>query len=338
MGMLEDIKDWLNLEKRTSAGMEREPGVTRLFFATDIHGSSVCWRKFINAADFYDANVLVLGGDTTGKAIFPIVDLGDRYWYTRDGSEYELADVEALEEFKDTMANRGYYPYVFSQDEYDRHREEELRDRKNEIFRRQMIERIEAWCDFARERLTGDVDVYVCPGNDDPFEIDPVWAACDAVRLTEGEVVRIDETWEMASTGWTNRSPWDTDREEDEEALRRRIEGILQEVTDFDRCIFNFHDPPYGSRLDEAPELDEDLRPKFGGQTSEPVGSTAVREIIEKYQPPLSLHGHIHESRGKVSLGDTIAINPGSVYTEGSLQGAVIDLEPDVRVVGLVRG
>jgi len=70
----------------------------------------------------------------------------------------------------------------------------------------------------------------------------------------------------------------------------------------------------------------------------EPVGSTAVRELIEEYQPPLSLHGHIHESRGKTRIGETIAINPGSVYSEGSLQGAVIDLADDIDVVGLVRG
>lgn len=41
------------------------------------------------------------------------------------------------------------------------------------------------------------------------------------------------------------------------------------------------------------------------------AGSTAVRELIERYQPKLSVHGHIHESRGISRLGSTVAVNPG---------------------------
>ncbi len=46
----------------------------KLFFATDIHGSDVCWKKFINAAKFYECQVLVMGGDMTGKMLIAIVD------------------------------------------------------------------------------------------------------------------------------------------------------------------------------------------------------------------------------------------------------------------------
>ena len=56
------------------------------------------------------------------------------------------------------------------------------------------------------------------------------------------------------------------------------------------------------------------------------VGSTAVRDALEKYQPMLSLHGHIHESRGEARIGRTLAINPGSEYSEGVLRGAIITL------------
>ena len=41
----------------------------RLFFATDIHGSEICWKKFINAGKWYEVDTLILGGDMTGKAI-----------------------------------------------------------------------------------------------------------------------------------------------------------------------------------------------------------------------------------------------------------------------------
>ena len=44
------------------------------------------------------------------------------------------------------------------------------------------------------------------------------------------------------------------------------------------------------------------------------AGSTAVRASIEKHQPLVGLHGHIHESKGFVTLGRTLCLNPGSEY------------------------
>jgi Icc-related predicted phosphoesterase len=342
MGLLSSLKERLNQEAGAQGGSgfeEPAEDATRLFFATDVHGSTVCWRKFVNAAEFYHADVLVLGGDTTGKAIFPIIDRGDRYTYTREGAQHELTTDDELAELEAAMENRGFYPHVLSAAEYDELAEaEDSEARQDELFEQEMIDRIREWTAFAESRLPADYPVYVCPGNDDPFTIDAVWQESDLIDLVEGAVVELDDRYEMASSGWTNRSPWDTPREEDEDELKERLEGIIQQADGVDRCVFNFHDPPYDSQLDEAPELDEDRRPKYGGRSMEPVGSTAVRELIEEHQPPLSLHGHIHESRGKTSIGDTVAINPGSVYSEGSLQGAVIDLGEAVDVVGLVRG
>lgn len=340
MGLVSQLKRKLNQETSTqeSANMEKDPGVTRLFFATDIHGSTACWRKFVNSADFYDADVLVLGGDTTGKAIFPIVDEGDQYTYTRQGDDHEITDDDELAELLDSLENTGYYPYVMDETEYEHlQNADDADERQDEIFISKMTARIEEWIEFAEGRLD-DTPVYVCPGNDDPFEIDEVWQSSDQIELVEGEVVDVDGEYQIASSGWTHPTPWDTDREEPEDQLRERLESVVTQLDDTDRAIFNFHEPPYDSQLDEAPELDEDLRPKFGARSTEPVGSEAVRETIEEYQPPVSLHGHIHESRGQTNIGETIAINPGSVYSEGSLQGAVIDLTPEVDVIGLVRG
>ena len=340
MGLLSGIKDKLNQEQtqRESAGMAKDPGVTRLFFATDVHGSTACWRKFINSADFYDADVLILGGDTTGKAIFPIVNEGDRYTYTRQGDKHRITDEGELDDLLKSLADTGYYPYVMDRDEYEAlQHADDAEERQDEIFIAEMTTRIEEWIAFAEERLDG-TPVYVCPGNDDPFEIDEVWDSADGIDLVEGEVVDINDEYRMASSGWTQPTPWDTDREESKEALRDRLERVASKLDEYERAIFNFHEPPFDSQLDEAPELDEDLRLKFGAQSTEPVGSEAVREVIKEYQPPLSLHSHIHESRGQTKIGRTIAINPGSVYSEASLQGAVVDLTPDVEVVGLVRG
>jgi len=339
MGILSGLKDRLNQEstQRENAGMEKESGVTRLFFATDVHGSTACWHKFVNSAGFYDADVLILGGDTTGKAIFPIVDEGDRYTYRRQGREHEITSEEELDRLRGSLADSGYYPYVLDREEYEGLQEDDTGERQDEIFVAEMNARIEEWISFAEERLDG-TPVYVSPGNDDPFEIDEAWDASDGIDLVEGEVVDIDDEFRMASTGWTEPTPWDTDREEERESLRDRLDRVVSKLDDPERAIFNFHEPPYNSQLDEAPELDEDLRPKFGAQSTEPVGSKAVRDVIEEHQPPLSLHGHIHESRGQTEIGRTTAINPGSVYSEAALQGAVVDLEPEVNVVGLVRG
>jgi len=342
MGIIDNLKERLNQETVSSdgEGMEKAPGVTRIFYATDLHGSTVCWRKFVNSREFYDADVLVLGGDTTGKAIFPIVREGGQYRYTRGDRERTVESEEELADTIENFENRGYYPYVLDQKEYDRLREsDDAQERQDEIFETEMVARIEEWIELAEDRLDAGVPVYVCPGNDDPPFVDAAWESSDLVELAEGKEVRIDDEYSMVSCGWTQPTPWDTDREfDDDEQLERRLEEVIGQIENVDRCIFNFHEPPYDSGLDEAPELDEDLRPKFGAQSTEPVGSKAVRRMIETYQPPLSLHGHIHESRGETRIGDTTAINPGSVYSEGSLQGAIIDLEPEVNVVGLVRG
>jgi len=98
--------------------------------------------------------------------------------------------------------------------------------------------------------------------------------------------------------GWTNPTPWNTFREAPEDVLTSKIDAVVSQIPDMSRAIFNFHAPPYGTGLDEAPALDKTLRPTHGGAVMKPVGSTAVRDAILKYQPPLSVHGHIHESRG----------------------------------------
>jgi uncharacterized protein len=132
--------------------------------------------------------------------------------------------------------------------------------------------------------------------------------------------------FQLVSMGWTNPTPWDTFREAPEEELTPRIDAVAELVPDMERAIFNFHAPPYGTGLDEAPALDSTLRPIHGGAVMKPVGSKAVRDAIVRYQPMLSVHGHIHESRGVKKMGRTLAINPGSVYGDGVLQGALLDL------------
>jgi len=148
----------------------------------------------------------------------------------------------------------------------------------------------------------------------------------------EEKVVPVDDKHEMISTGYTNITPWNCPRDVSEEELAKKIENMTSKVTNMKNCIFNFHCPPYDSSIDSAPKLDKDLKPAVspgGEMLMIPVGSTAVRAAIEKYQPLLGLHGHIHESRGTAKIGRTLCLNPGSEYGEGILRGALITLEDD---------
>ena len=200
-----------------------------------------------------------------------------------------------------------------------------------------MLATVERWMALADEKLEGSgIRAFACPGNDDQFDIDDVIAEAKHVELAEGRVVEI-EGFQMASTGWANRTPWKTYREEDEPDLAARIEKIVAQVTaPPERTIFSLHCPPYGTGLDDAPELTEDLRMKHAGHAPVPCGSKAVREAIERYQPVLSLHGHIHEARGNARVGKTLCINPGSSYEQGELLGALVDLDGGKKVKNFV--
>jgi uncharacterized protein len=304
----------------------------RLFFATDIHGSDTCWRKFLNSGKHYDADAIVLGGDMTGKALIPVVDAGDGRWYaTLLENRHEMNGEEETRQFEDAVARRGYYPFRTTSEELRELQADE--ERTTQLFHDLMLGRVESWTALADERLAGSgLRCFVCPGNDDQFEVDDVLAQAKHVEACEGRVLEIDGH-QLASTGWSNRTPWDTYREEDEPQLAERIETVVSEVTaPPERTIFSFHCPPYGSGLDEAPELTEDMQMKHAGRAPVPLGSTAVREAIERHQPALSLHGHIHESRGNARIGRTLCINPGSAYEQGDLLGAVVDLEGGKKV------
>ena len=198
----------------------------------------------------------------------------------------------------------------------------------NELFLEQAKSTLQRWMDYADSKLAGGgIRCYVCPGNDDMFEIDPVIAASKTVRSVEGQVISLDDHHEMASSGWSNPTPWHTHREEPDEALGKRLEAVIAHVKDIPNAVFNFHPPPYGSGLDEAPELTKDLRLAYAGRSMVAVGSKAVLKAVETHKPLLTLHGHIHEGKGSRKYGRTLCLNPGSMYEQGILHGALVDLK-----------
>jgi Icc-related predicted phosphoesterase len=309
----------------------------KIFFATDLHGSEVCWKKFLNAAKFYGADVLICGGDMTGKAIIPIVSENGHYTYAL-GGEHQAVAADQVAEVEANIRRKGYYPLQMSVDRL--HELDSDPAKRAACFQEVMLDGVDRWMKMAAEKLRGTgVRCFVCPGNDDEMEVDDVVRRAELVELGEGRMVEI-EGFSMISTGWSNPTPWKTHREDSEEQLLERIEAMASHVADSSRAIFNLHCPPYKSGLDEAPAIDADLKLMHGGRALRPVGSTAVREVIERHQPLLSLHGHIHESKGAVKIGKTLSINPGSAYEEGMLMGAVVQLDArkGVKSYQLVNG
>ena len=301
--------------------------MTKLYFATDVHGSEICWKKFVSAGKFYKVDAIILGGDMTGKAIVPIIAQGgDKYKVTLLEQESILEGQDEVDNMARIVRDRGYYPYVTNPDEVTEISTNP--SRSDELFLAQVLETGRRWMEYADEKLDGTgIRCYVCPGNDDMFELDEVVAASKHVELVEGLVIPLDEQHEMISTGWSNPTPWDTHREEEEDALQRRIEAMVGQLQDVRNAVFNLHAPPFGSGLDEAPELTDDLRPAYAGRSLISVGSHAVEAIVEQHQPLLGLFGHIHEGKGARKLGRTLCINPGSMYEQGILHGAVVELK-----------
>ena len=306
----------------------RKDGETlTLYFATDLHASEVCFRKFVAAAAFYKADLLVLGGDLTGKLVTPIVDRGDGTWDVELHGEARTVSSEGLEELERSFADQGIYTRRM-----DRDRHGELVDdpgKVDALFKELMLERLTRWIDHAHAKLgeTG-VRIITAPGNDDPYEIDDVIRerGGERVLLMEGEVTEIAPGHELLSTGWSNRTPWNTHREFDEPRIREHIDAMACRLEHPAAAIFNIHVPPYDTTLDTAPKLDEDfaVQTSMGNAVMQPVGSTAVREALEAYQPLASLHGHVHESGGTVRIGRTVAINAGSEYSDGILHGVLL--------------
>ena len=299
----------------------------RMVFTSDVHASDRVYKKFLKAAEFYNAQILVLGGDVTGKAIIPILS-ADRGGYISQlyGETYEITEAN-LEGFVQRVRDAGLYPYVTSDEAYESLKQD--REKLQALFEELMVKRMKEWVKMAEERLGNtQVKVYISPGNDDTLAIDPVLSGSKFVVNPEGHVVGVDG-YHMATLGITNPTPWHTPRELGEDELYSTIKKLVEGHSAFDDMIFNFHCPPYGTPLDLAPRLDDQFHPVMSGDEVEiiHVGSTAVRKAIEELQPMLGVHGHIHESRGVCKIGKTVCLNPGSEYGEGLLRCTIIDLK-----------
>jgi uncharacterized protein len=310
-----------------------------IFFSSDVHGSEKCWMKFVNAAKFYGAQALVMGGDITGKAIVPLVRDGKGN-YTMEflGSTSYLTEADLPEAQKRVRFN-GFYPYICGPEEVARLEQESTY--LEHVFKKLMSEQLQRWLAIAHERLEPQgVPCFVMPGNDDGFFVDDALNSNPYVVNPDMQVVAIGP-YQMLSCSWAPTTPWNSPRECSEEELLAKMSTVATQLRPGVATIFNLHSPPYRTGLDDAPQLREDFSVvTVSGQPKMiPVGSHAVRQLITEIQPLVALHGHIHESRGVAKVGRTVCINPGSTYGEGVLDGCLVTLRGDkVRQTQIVRG
>jgi Icc-related predicted phosphoesterase len=314
---------------------------TKIFFATDIHGSDRCFRKFLNAGKFYGVDAVVLGGDITGKMIVPVVEEADGQYYANLFGRKRVVDADGVPGLNKFIADAGFYPHPMTVEEINVLKQDPAG--VSDLFTKLISETMSRWIELAEERLAGtNIACLIAPGNDDPLFIDGVLGSSPHVINPDSRLVELPGGFPMISVGYSNRTPWDSPRELDEEDLAALIDAEAAKLGDPGKAIFNLHVPPKDTPIDQAVALDKEFRPVMRGGSPyiTGVGSSAVRDAIAKFQPMLSLHGHIHESRGEARIGRTLALNPGSEYSEGVLRGVIVTLseKKGVRGYQLVSG
>jgi len=313
--------------REPKAGTSSATETLSLYYASDVHGSERCWRKFLRAASFYGVETLIMGGDLTGKAVVPVVRTEDGAHEARLlGESRRVTTDDELDQLLESIRFSGMYPWVTDREQVASHVADA--ERRGELFDEVMGAELRRWIAIADERLAGGTtQAYVMGGNDDPWFIDEILESGDRLRPCGDRIVRVGEH-EMLSCSYANPTPWSSPRELDEDALYARLRALADQLERPETAILNLHVPPYDSGLDLATKIDENFKVVLegGAPTEVPVGSTAVRQIIEEVQPILALHGHIHESRGDAWIGRTLAINSGSEYNTGRIHGVVVRL------------
>ena len=300
-----------------------------IFYVADIHGSDVCFRKWLNAAAFYGADILIIGGDLTGKVLLPIypaVGPGSGWTATWRDREHRLETRWEVDELIRAARDEGTYGFVTTIDEV-----REIRasiELERAIFARLKIAALEGWMALADDRLAGRVvQAFIMPGNDDPPEVDAVLATSRTLRNVQGATTELAAGIWMASRGESTPTPWNTPRELPDPVLGDRARDVIDTLPAGVTTIWNLHMPPYDTGIDRAPSLDADLNVRYEGSGEPlmmPVGSHSIRDLIADRQPTIALHGHIHEGRGRYRIGGTSGFNPGSRYQDGVLAGVLL--------------
>ena len=280
--------------------------------------------------------MLIVGGDITGKQVIPIIeDEAGRLTFSLNGKTLALPSNQ-LGALKRELGDVGYYPFECNLTDYNRFSTD--REFQRSTINNLVADRIREWVRLADERLPSrdECQVFINPGNDDPYLIDSILDSSHKLVRPEGQIYDLPAGIKLLSCGYSNWTPWDCPRQcavrGDESELSDRIAAMTSQIPaqEYNKVIFNFHCPPFDTPLDLANKIDPITKQKIvgiGGAAKEHVGSTAVRQSIEFWKPLAGLHGHIHEVvTRRAQLGSTVCFNPGTVYYTGHLQGVFLQI------------
>jgi Icc-related predicted phosphoesterase len=299
--------------------------LTKIIFFTDVHGSEVVYRKALNAAIIYKADILIHGGDISGKYIVPVFKINDDLYETTILGENLKTNLKEIENRIDRI---GGYLYLTNKTEWN----ELIKDSKkmDQIYLDLAKNKLKKWLKLAEDHLKPkNIKFYANIGNDDHEDLEKIIEESSFVINPNKKIIKIDQYHEMLSLSYANITPWNCYGDRDEETLFKILDDLAKKLENPSSSIFNLHCPPFETNIDLAPKLDKDLKPIYiaGGEPEfTHVGCKAVKDIIKKYEPLIGLHGHIHESNGFDKIGKTTVFNPGSEYTASIIKVLLINL------------
>ena len=246
----------------------------RIFFASDLHGSDRCFRKFLNAATFYKADWLVMGGDAAGKHLVPLLEEGTGWRGNFQGARLEASTVQELSVLKAQLADLGAYALPTNAEFIQALSADPAL--VETTLHQLIVKRAQDWVQLASERLDDSTRCVIGLGNDDYDDLAAIFAQGPTLCPPDG-LIEMDGFW-FGTLGWSNITPWRTHREKSEDDLAGLMAAL--ESPDASRTIWNIHVPPYGSTLDVAPRLSSELQVELVGGAPDfiPVGSTAVAD------------------------------------------------------------
>jgi len=207
-------------------------------------------------------------------------------------------------------------------------------------FQRDFIEKF--LFDFFKKIKEKNIELFIMMGNDDfkvNFDLLEEADKEGLIRLLHNKLNKINNK-NIVGYAFVPQMPfllkdWEkldnkdskplTDPERDIRTVKKEEGTIemdlekLKKLSNPKETIYVMHSPPFNTKLDITIREDH-------------VGSKAIKEFINKEQPPLTLHGHIHESpevsgSWKEKIGKTISINVGSNHLDNRLNLALIDLD-----------
>jgi uncharacterized protein len=273
----------------------------KVFTASGLEGSTLCYRKFLSAIDTYRADVGVLLGDLTGRKIVSVIKKSASSWEVPlDGKVHEIDSPAALAEVTAQIEDHGDYWLEQTPDEY-----EHLRSNPSlvELYFKSLVrERIQEWLTMADDRLSAaGPPVFIAPGSGDWRIIDELFEHGGRLLPCDDRIVDVDG-YQLVTSSASGPTEWELAREMDDHDLHKKLLELCSGVDDPDFAIFNLQ-----------------------------ADSKAAQRIVKRFQPVVRVRGSLVGNGGGVSKqGRTLELSPRSAMVEDAapaLYGVLLKLE-----------